>query len=146
MGSARIIIDKNCKVFTRVCTPLSFEVINKKLLHDVTFAFKLSGSQHENHFLALYVFHFTNFTNLSFLNDFYVPWTQIKTNYFLWVQLLAVNRIIPPVNTYFQEPKVALQKDQVFTKEVEIVYRLFLVHVLLDYAQPASHVGGLVIH
>ena len=82
MGIARIIIDKNCKVFTRVCTPLSFEVVNKKQLHIVTFAFKLSVSQLENHFLALYVFHFTNFTNLSFLNDFYVPWTQIKTNHF----------------------------------------------------------------
>ena len=36
-------------------------------------------------------------------------------------------------------------------KEVQITYRLFLVncyllHVLLNYAQPASNVGGLVIH
>ena len=38
-----------------------------------------------------------------------------------------------------------------FTKEVQIVNRLFLVtyyllHVLLNYVQPASNVGGLVIH
>ena len=36
-------------------------------------------------------------------------------------------------------------------KEVQIVYRLFLgncylLHVLLNYAQPASNVGDLVIH
>ena len=38
-----------------------------------------------------------------------------------------------------------------YFKEVQIVYRLFLVncyllHVILNYAQPASNVGGLVIH
>ena len=36
-------------------------------------------------------------------------------------------------------------------KEIEMIHRLFLVncyllHVLLNYAQPASNVGGLVIH
>ena len=39
---------------------------------------------------------------------------------------------------------------EILGKEVQIVYRLFLVncyqlHVLLNYAKPASNVGGLVI-
>ena len=43
------------------------------------------------------------------------------------------------------------QINPIVTKEVQIVYRLFLVnsyllHVLLKYAQPASNVGGVVIH
>ena len=49
--------------------------------------------------------------------------------FFLWVhktpyeksELLAVNRIIPPVIILISK-KQALQKDQVFTKEVQIVY------------------------
>ena len=82
MGSARIIIDKNCKVFTRVCTPLSFEVINKKLSHNVAFASKLFGSQLENHFIALTYKHQYNLQLVYFLPTFWRSKTFFQGGFF----------------------------------------------------------------